>query len=321
MTTSERKTEVLYGAENTTQRGVFFMSNVRKEADVCMDNRAPSIVIHVDEFKNSFRDIRKRGGKIKLLAEITSENINYCKQLMELVDELRHLDGIKGGFIVSEIEYMATTVFEEGQPLTQVIYSNVKEVVEQAQFIFDSLWNNSAAMPAKQRLKELEYGAKREFVETIRDSAKAQKLAFDLVKIALEEILIIFPTIKAFYLEERIGIRELLTEAANKRGVRIRMLIGTDELTIKEMEKLNTSHEPFNIHPFEFSVQAKMLVIVVDKALSLTMELRECAEDPNDRIGLATYSNSESIVLSYVSLFETTWVQRELREGKKETAS
>jgi hypothetical protein len=75
---------------------------------------------------------------------------------MELVDELRHLDGVRGGMAVSESEYMATTVLQEAKSLTQVIYSNVKEVVEQGQYIFDTLWN--AAVPAEQKIREVEEG-------------------------------------------------------------------------------------------------------------------------------------------------------------------
>src|SRR5205085_7950203 len=88
--------------------------------------------------------------------EITNDNINYCKELMKLVDELRHLNGVKGGLAVSETEYMATTVLEEAKPLTQVIFSRVKEVVEQGQYIFDTLWNT--AIPAEQRIGEIEEG-------------------------------------------------------------------------------------------------------------------------------------------------------------------
>ncbi|MFL6309711.1 MAG: hypothetical protein ACJ70T_06910 [Nitrososphaera sp.] len=97
------------------------MSDVKKKMDIYFDNRAPSIVINVDEYLNGYRDIKRRDGKIRLLTEITSENIEYCKQLMNTVDELRHLDGIKGGLAVSESEFMATTVLEESTPLTQVV--------------------------------------------------------------------------------------------------------------------------------------------------------------------------------------------------------
>ena len=51
---------------------------------------------------------------------------------------------------------MATTVLQEARPLTQVIYSNVKEVVEQGQYIFDTLWNG--VIPAEQKIKEIEEG-------------------------------------------------------------------------------------------------------------------------------------------------------------------
>jgi two-component system, OmpR family, sensor histidine kinase VicK len=183
LTTSERKTEVLYGADNALQRGVYFMSNVKKRMDIYFDNRAPSIVININEYGKGYRDIKRRGGKIRLLTEITSENIEFCKQLMNLVDELRHLDGVKGGLAVSETEFMATTILEEATPLTQVIYSNVKEMVEQGQYIFDSLWANAEAIPAKQRIKEIEQGVIREIIETIRDPAEMKKRAFDLLNL------------------------------------------------------------------------------------------------------------------------------------------
>jgi two-component system, OmpR family, sensor histidine kinase VicK len=319
---SESKTEVLYGADNAVQRGVFFMSNVRKKMDICFDSKAPSIVISINDYMNGYRDIRRRGGKIRLITEITSENINYCKELMNMVDEFRHLDGIKGGLAVSEREFMATTVLQEAKPLTQVIYSDVKEVVEQGQYIFDTLWNNSAAIPAKQRIKEVEYGAKREFIETIRDPADAQKLAFDLVKSASEEILIIFPTAKAFHRQEHQGLVQLLKEAASKREVKVRVVVGTDDDSVKkEMDKLRSNHKTIDIQPLETPLQTKLLVIVIDKALSLTIEFKDDKEDPYDAIGLTTYSNSDLTVLSYVSIFESLWIQRELQKEKREAAS
>ena len=152
----EKRSEILYGVDNAVGRGVYFMSNVQKRMDIYFDHRAPSIVVEVPEYRSGYIDIRKRGGKIRAFTEITKNNINYCKELIKLVDELRHLNGVKGGLAVSETEYMATTVLEEAKPLTQVIFSGVKEVVEQGQYIFDTLWNT--AIPAEQRIKEIEEG-------------------------------------------------------------------------------------------------------------------------------------------------------------------
>jgi nitrogen-specific signal transduction histidine kinase len=47
-------------------------------------------------------------------------------------------------------------VLQEAKPLIQVIYSNVREVVEQGQYIFDTLWN--LAVPAEKKIREIEEG-------------------------------------------------------------------------------------------------------------------------------------------------------------------
>jgi hypothetical protein len=67
------------------------MSNVNKRMDIYFDHRAPSIVVEVREYRNGYIGIRKRGGKIRAFTEITKNNINYCKELIKLVDELRNL--------------------------------------------------------------------------------------------------------------------------------------------------------------------------------------------------------------------------------------
>jgi two-component system, OmpR family, sensor histidine kinase VicK len=48
-----------------------------------------------------------------------------------MVYELRHLDGMKGNFYINDSAYLAPATFhEKGKPASQIIYSNVKEIVE-----------------------------------------------------------------------------------------------------------------------------------------------------------------------------------------------
>ena len=101
---SQKTSEILYGADKAVGRGVQFMRNVRKKMDIFFDHKAPSIVIDLEEYRNGYIDIRRRGSKIRAFTEITKENIQYCKELIKIVDELRHLDGVKGGLAVSESE-------------------------------------------------------------------------------------------------------------------------------------------------------------------------------------------------------------------------
>jgi len=70
--------------------------------------------------------------------------------------------------------------------------------------------------------------------------------------------------------------------------------------------------------------QNQIITAIVDKEVCLTVEVRDRKdyEDENDSaievLGLATYSNSESTILSYVSIFETLWIQAELRSKTKQ---
>jgi len=74
---------------------------------------------------------------------------------MQITYELRHLDGIKGSFYISESGYLApATLHEKGKPALQIIYSNVNEVIEYQKYVFDSFWNR--AIPAEQRIKKIE---------------------------------------------------------------------------------------------------------------------------------------------------------------------
>jgi len=129
--TAEEKTELLYGAENAVARGVQFMQNVKVGMDLFGEKNGPSIIMEFDVYKNNYIDVIRRGGRIRFITEITNENLHYCKDLVNIVTELRHLEGLIGGIAVSESEYMSTTTLRWKQLLTQVFYSSAKEVVKQ----------------------------------------------------------------------------------------------------------------------------------------------------------------------------------------------
>jgi two-component system sensor histidine kinase VicK len=147
----------LYGVDNVIDAELEFFANSKKAIDTCMNYTRPSLAVILEPIKKAFHDAKGRGVKLRYLTEITHDNIAACKELMTIVDELRHLDGIKGNFMVSETEYLAPVIlFEKGKIAPQAVYSNLKEVVEQQQYIFDSFWIK--AMDAEERIKEIEEG-------------------------------------------------------------------------------------------------------------------------------------------------------------------
>src|ERR671922_599648 len=173
---------------------------------------------------------KKRGVKLRYVTEITKDNISYCKQLLTtMVYELRHLDGMKGNFYISESAYLAPTTFhEKGKPASQVIYSNVKEIVEHQRYLFETLWNK--AISAEQRINEIEKGVILGKTEVIQNPQTIQKLFINMVKSVKHEILLLLPTINAFLREERLGIIQLLKQAATEDGVNVRILSPTSNV-------------------------------------------------------------------------------------------
>jgi signal transduction histidine kinase len=295
---SQRISEILYGAENAVGRGVQFMRNVREKMDIFFDHKAPSIVIDIEDYKNGYIDIRRRGAKIRAFTEITKENISYCKELMKIVDELRHLDGVRGGMAVSESEYMATTILEESRPLTEVIYSNAKEIVEQNQYIFDTLW--SSAISAEQKIREIEEGVIRYETRIIENpdevikelgrlTVSSNKLDTCVTSGGLQYSHIYFFDLKKKLLDKQ--------GRGEHKGVRYITNIDNDNLHIskKYLDYGIQIRHMKNLPPMSFGVS--------DKEIAVTIEKMEGGK----RIQSLLISNEPLYVRHFTSLFEEIW--------------
>lgn len=111
-----QETMVIYNMENAVKQGVEFIKNVNIRMDICVDRNGPRILTENSIYKSNYISARDRGAKIRLLTEITKENINYCKLLLPIVDEIRHLDGLKGSLCVSDIEFIGSTTWRKKGP-------------------------------------------------------------------------------------------------------------------------------------------------------------------------------------------------------------
>ena len=134
-------TEVIHGGENTLKVSLNCFARVKQRHDSFGDFTLPSVIISVEPVKNAYIELGKKGIPTRFITEITKENISYCKELMKIIHELRHLDGLKGNFVVSEIDYVGIASQQKAEPISQIIHSNVKAVIEQQQYLFESLWN------------------------------------------------------------------------------------------------------------------------------------------------------------------------------------
>ena len=162
--TAIETTKVYYGEEDAIRIFMQAIANVKEQAVICSDANSPIFSMSIEAVKKLYVAFRETGVRIRQIVEITNDNLRYCKEFMDYV-ELRHMDNVKGNMAVSETEYVATALLEGSMPVTQTIYSNVKAFLEQQHYFFENLW--SRAIPAEQRIKELEDEISPQRTETV----------------------------------------------------------------------------------------------------------------------------------------------------------
>jgi hypothetical protein len=315
------KTEVLYGIENAMSRLTQVMSRVRNRADVCGDSLSPSFSIGVESIKKGYIDFKERGVKVRLITEITKDNIHYCKELMKFVEELRHMDGMKGNMAVSETEYVATAILQESQPVTQTIYSNAKAILEQHRYFFENLW--SKAILAEQRIKEIEEGispirtriveSQHEIIgEIINLNNKANHLSICSGLGGMQMS-------SNFFLDTYKNMADKFGKNEKKQSNRLRWIIDINKDSIKLVKVFlelgfQIRHVK-NMLPINFGVS--------DKEVALTIEKMEGGKMSSSFL----ISNEPLYVNHFNSLFEKVWKNgidaavriRDIEEGIEST--
>ncbi len=315
------RNEIIYGQEKVVVTLLQILSRAKNMVDICADFRAPSVSIEVEPYNKALLDLKSRGVRFRQITEITKDNLSSSKELMRFA-EVRHLDGVKGNFMTSEKEYLAPVVlFQKGKVTSQIIYSNVREVLEQHKYLFETLWTRAVA--AKHKIQEMEDGIKPDFIEIVRDPIEIQNIFINLIKSSTKEIMIMIPTTNAIRCQADIGILQLLKKIATNNDVNIRILAPLNDYSVEQ--KIQNVLSCFStssamLRNIETSSATKSTIIIIDRKESLVTELNDDSKDTFvDSLGFATYSNSRSTVLSYVSIFESFWLQTEMYKKVKET--
>jgi two-component system, OmpR family, sensor histidine kinase VicK len=312
---SPKKEDILvfYGVDAVINIVMQFLNHTNKTVYACVDQTRPILTLDILVLKKAFEDAKRRGVKLMYVTEITKDNLSYCKQLMEMTHELRHLEGIKGNFYISETEYLAPiALHEKGKPASQIIYCNVSEIIEHQKYVFDSFWNR--AIPAEHRIKEIEERLAPEFYEVITDPEKAAQTITDLARSVKKEALFFLPNDKALLRVEKLGLIDNVVKASQS-GATVKIicpLSGVNTEIVRrisegapEIQILNGNNSPYGMY-------------IVDGAKFIKAELRNPnAEKFSESVGFMVYSNSKTSVDSFKSIFELLWNERTSNEELK----
>jgi two-component system, OmpR family, sensor histidine kinase VicK len=292
--------EVFYGTEKVISEELLFFSKTREHIDTCMDSTRPSLAIAIESIKRSFVDAKSRGVKLRYLTEITDANISYCKELMSIVDEVRHLDGIKGNFMISEIEYLApATSHQETRLATLIIYSSVREIVEHQQYVFETLWNKS--MSAEKRIRELKQGITTHYeTKIIEDPDNVVKEISRLIANSNEVYTCLTSGGMQYGFNHFSEIRKKILEKQKKgehKGIRYISNVTQDNAKLARLlleTGVRMKHVK-NLPPMSFGVS--------DKEIGATIEKMEGGK----MIQSLLLSNEPAYVNHFKSVFEELW--------------
>ncbi|MDQ5869919.1 MAG: HAMP domain-containing histidine kinase [Thermoproteota archaeon] len=276
-----------------------FLYQTNNVIDACVDYTRPLLAVDILVLRKAFLTARNKGVKLRYVTEITNENIHYCKQLLTMVDELRHLDGIKGNFYISETAYLAPATFhEKGKPAAQIIYSSVKEVVEHQRYVFDSFWNR--AIPAVERIKEIQEGTVRYQTRIIENPDEIIRQIGRLTASSNELSTCISPGGLKYSHNYFFDIKKKLLDKQKKgehKGIRYITNIDNDNVELVKLyldlgiQIKHVKHLP----PMSFGVS--------DKEMAVTIEKMEGGQIINSLL----ISNESLYVKHFASIFEELW--------------
>jgi two-component system, OmpR family, sensor histidine kinase VicK len=235
------------------------------------------------------------------------------KILLGLGMQIRHSRFLTPmSFIIGDREIVASIekmIFDKG--INSALYSNEPPYIEHFKRVFEDLWKNS--VDAVERIKDIEEPIGAGGTEIIYRPLKTQEVFINLIKSAKKEILILFPTVNAFYREVGIGIIQLLRQAAEECDINIRIITPTTDIIERLISTMIQSEykENFDIErTIPTASTNTVTIVVVDRHESLVIEQKDDSKmNFADAIGLSTYSNSKPTVSSYIAIFENFWNQ------------
>lgn len=292
-------TRIIFGKRNAINTELSIFRQASKNLDTCMTYTRPSLAVSIKPIKDAFLSAKKRGVRLRYITEINHENMEDCKVLLGIVDELRHLDGVKTNFMISEEEYLAPLIQEKSDSIaSEHIYSDMVQIVEHGRCIFDTLWSKSIS--AEERISQLQENAFPQETKILdnRDEIIKQMIHLSEVSSGLS----IVSNQGGMQLTYNIFLEQcknVLDKQRRGEGEGIRWIMRIEKDSIKLVKKflklgVNIRHVK-NLAPINFAVSNNGLVATIEEMKGGGM------------IQNLLTSNEKSYIKHFASMFEQLW--------------
>jgi hypothetical protein len=113
----------------------------------------------------------------------------------------------------------------------------------------------------------------------------------------------LFSTPNSFHRQVQAGLGYRLKEYI-KRRIRVRLLIPFHEEIANTIEELKNTYPQIDFKSLDTSIQTKMAIVLADRKKYLLVETKDDTKNNHEQAaGISMYSDSKSIVSSYVSIY------------------
>ena len=333
--------------KDTIERDWYFQDEILKLIyenyfELFKDNIKKMLLLNKMEQKNKPKSsLNKKDNIIGLrcILKITRQNMELVAKFLDIEGVyIRHTSTpLPINFEVSDTKFTLSMRTYNKIDTSYVFSIQDISIVKYYKSLFEDLWNDG--LDAMIKIKDIRSNKNAEegFTELIENPDKTQQLLIHNIQKASKEILLILPSINAFFRYRKIGIFNILekkllnislnnnirNEEGNSNKLLVKILTPTNYKLEKyitniynRLKKTNKQKENIEFRRVESLSEIKSAYIIIDKKDLLTIELKDDSKDNFlDAIGSSLYSTTPTTVFSYISIFDTLWTQTELYES------
>ena len=333
--------------KDTIERDWYFQDEILKLIyenyfELFKDNIKKILLLNKMEQKNKPKSsLNKKDNIIGLrcILKITRQNMELVAKFLDIEGvDIRHTSNpLPLNFEVSDTKFTLSMRRYNKIDTSYVLSIPDISIVKYYKSLFEDLWNDGLDATIKIKEMRSNKNAEEGFTELIENPDKTQQLLIHNIQKASKEILLILPSINAFFRYKKIGIFSILekkllnislnnnirNEEENSNKLLVKILTPTNYKLEKyitniynRLKKTNKQKENIEFRRVESLSEIKSAYIIIDKKDLLTIELKDDSKDNFlDAIGSSLYSTTPTTVFSYISIFDTLWTQTELYES------
>ena len=338
---------IISSLKDTIERDWYFQEEILRRIyenyfELFKENIKKTLLLkNMNQNSKSKSSLNKKDNIIGLrcILKITRENMELVAKFLDIEGVyIRHTSNpLPINFEVSDTKFNLSMRTSNKIDTSYVLSISDLSLIKYYKSIFEDLWNEG--LDARIKIKDMRsnLNAEEGFTELIENPYKTQELLIHHIQKATKEILIILPSINAFFRYRKIGIFNILEkkllnininnnshhDEENSNKLLVKILTPTNNKLEKNItniynriKKTNKQKENIEFRRVESLSEINTACIIIDKKDLLVIELKDDSKDNFlEAIGSSIYSNTPTTVFSYISIFDTLWTQTELYES------